>query len=123
MRVFLLLIALLLAGIGLVRAESVIERMGQPDKVGHYATGATITAAGAILLPGQYAPEYSLALTAVAAVGKELYDARHRDHHTPEVADAATTVLGGALVYAAIKTDRWMIERRRRSTVLLYRLY
>lgn len=103
-----------------VQAETYIERLGQPDKVGHYATGATITAATSILLPSQYSPEIGLALTAVVAVGKEAYDYRHRDRHTPEVADAAATIIGGALVYAALKTERWRLERWRSSTVLIY---
>lgn len=120
MRVFLLLIALLLAGIGLVRAESVIERMGQPDKVGHYASGATITAVGSILLPGEYAPEYGLGLTVAAALGKEYYDHKHPATHKAEKADAAATILGGLLVYAAVKTDRWSVRRRGNINLITY---
>lgn len=122
MKIFLLFAALLLAGIGFAHAETVIERLGQPDKIGHYATGATITAATSILLPSQYAPEYGLVATAVAAVGKELYDKRHPDRHTSDRYDAAATVLGGALAYAALKTERWRVERRRSSTLLIYQV-
>ena len=34
-----ILIAILLAVSSLVHAKTFIERMGQPDKVGHYVTG------------------------------------------------------------------------------------
>lgn len=33
----------------------------------------------------------------VAAVGKEIYDSRHRDCHTCDPLDALTTIAGGAL--------------------------
>lgn len=62
----------------------------QPDKLGHYAAGTLIYAVGHFV-----SPVVGLALVALAAVGKEIYDWFHRDKHTPEIADAVATMLGG----------------------------
>ena len=40
-------------------------------------------------------PVAGLAATAVAAVGKEIYDWFNRDRHTPDLWDAVATIAGG----------------------------
>lgn len=102
------------------RSETYIEQLGKPDKVGHYAAGATISALAAMSSSREQAPEMGLVSAIAVAVGKEAYDYHHKDKHKPEVADAAATILGGALVYATIKTDRLRIERLRKSTTLIW---
>lgn len=60
------------------------------DKLLHALVGALIVATLFPLGPGVAAVSL-----ATAAVGKELYDAQHRESHTPEFADAAVTFAGG----------------------------
>ena len=74
------------------------------DKQGHVAAGAIIACCG---LGVSGLASYKLGLNVqlgvwlpmvpvlIAAVGKELYDARHRDKHTPDVWDAVATTCGG----------------------------
>lgn len=61
------------------------------DKITHTMTGAAIAAA---MLPWGVIP--ALLAILVAAVGKELWDAR--GHGTPDFIDALVTVIGGALM-------------------------
>lgn len=65
--------------------------MMQLDKITHALAGAAIAAA---LLPWGVIP--ALVAVAVAAVGKELWDAQ--GHGTPDVYDAMATVIGGVLM-------------------------
>lgn len=92
------------------------------DKVGHFAAGAAITSVVNIAHPYAYAPEAALGTTVLVAVGKEVYDRQHSDKHKAETNDALATILGGALVYSAIKTDRWAIRRRNKSYLLVYEI-
>jgi hypothetical protein len=66
-----------------------------PDKLAHFIGGVVIYAAAHFV-----SPITGLALVAVAAVGKEIYDWFHRDKHTPEVMDAVATMLGGAVAFS-----------------------
>ena len=86
----------------LAHGDTLLEKMSQPDKIGHYAWGATITAVGSIFAT----PETGLAATVVAALAKEEYDRRHPETHRVEKADAGATILGGLIVYAALKTEK-----------------
>ena len=62
------------------------------DKQAHFLAGAAIASTAAL-----YAnPILGLVLCALAAVGKELYDATGRG--TPDVWDAVITILGGIVV-------------------------
>ena len=61
------------------------------DKIAHTLAGAAIAAA---LLPWGVIP--ALLAVIVAAVGKELWDAK--GHGTPDRIDALATVIGGVLM-------------------------
>ena len=61
------------------------------DKITHTIAGAAIAAA---LLPFGFIP--SLLAVVVAAVGKEIWDAK--GHGTPDNIDALVTVIGGVLM-------------------------
>lgn len=74
----------------------------QPDKISHYAVGASLAAGGAIL----YSPELGVGLAVAYGLGKEYYDHKHPCCHKVEAADAGATILGGLLVYAALKTEK-----------------
>lgn len=63
----------------------------QLDKVAHTLAGAAIAAA---LLPLGVIP--ALLAVVIAAVGKEVWDAR--GHGTPDKWDAIATIAGGALM-------------------------
>lgn len=71
------------------------------DKLMHFIAGHVVTfvvlvlALGAEETPLKAAAVAAIGL-AVLAVGKEIYDSKHRDAHTPDVWDAVATVLGGA---------------------------
>jgi len=62
------------------------------DKVAHFAVGVLVYA------PLHFInPVIGLIGVAVAAVGKEVYDWFNKDKHTPEVLDAAVTLVGGVV--------------------------
>lgn len=61
------------------------------DKVLHAAVGFGI-GLGASALAGA---GFGLVAVIAAGVGKEIYDARHRNRHTPDVWDAVVTVAAG----------------------------
>jgi hypothetical protein len=65
------------------------------DKVAHFASGSVLFA---LCLPF-IAPSNALVLVILAGLLKELYDARHKDTHTPDIWDAVATALGGTLGY------------------------
>ncbi len=88
----------------------------QPDKVGHYATGATIAAVGSIFAN----PEVGLAAAIAAAGAKEWYDYKNPDKGNFEKADFWATTLGGVLVYAALKTEKFRVTYVNNTPVLNY---
>lgn len=63
-----------------------------PDKVAHFAGGVLIFAA-----LSWFSILAAFIAVVVAAVGKEIYDSRHKDVHTPDVWDAVATILGGVV--------------------------
>lgn len=97
------------------KADTWLQQMSQPDKVGHYASGATLAAVGSVFIN----PEAGLALAVGAAIGKEAYDAKHPATHQVERNDALATILGGVLVYAAIKTESFRISYTPAGTPVL----
>jgi len=63
-----------------------------PDKTAHFAVGVLVYA------PLHFIdPVVGLIGVAVAAVGKEVYDWFNKGKHTPEVLDAAVTLVGGVV--------------------------
>jgi hypothetical protein len=73
------------------------------DKANHVIYGAAIAVVGSgIELSAGGPPLTAVVIGAVAAAVfgalKELYDAQHRDIHTPEMADFVATTAGGLLV-------------------------
>ncbi len=87
----------------------------QPDKVAHYAVGASLAAGGSML----YSPELGLGLAVAYGLGKEEYDRRHPCCHKVERADAGATILGGLIVYAAIKTEKLRLSYTDHGTAVL----
>lgn len=85
----------------------------EPDKAGHLQAGYGIAlfsqqAAEAALPQAHPVARVAVALipVVVAALGKEVYDAQHRDRHTPDAADAVATVAGGLSAVVTIRM-RW----------------
>jgi hypothetical protein len=58
----------------------------------HFICGLVIAA---LLTP--FIGAYSIAVVAIVALLKEIYDARHPDKHTADFMDWVATVLGGVL--------------------------
>jgi len=73
----------------------IATRVPQADKVMHALTGACI-----FVLVYWLTGSSPCGLGAVVVVGiaKELYDARHRDRHTPDILDAIATWAGAVFV-------------------------
>jgi hypothetical protein len=65
------------------------------DKVLHFAAGAVLFAVALPFIGATYA----LAFAVIIGFVKELYDALHKDNHTPDIWDALVTSAGGALGY------------------------
>ena len=80
------------------------------DKLMHFLTGAFGGFAVALVLRwAGFEPIHALAggvlLGIVAGIGKEIYDMKHPENHTSEIADAVATVIGsvtGALISSGI---------------------
>lgn len=60
------------------------------DKLLHYTVG-TLVCSVSYLVIGYY----SMLLVVAVGIGKEVYDYKHKDKHTPDVYDALATILGG----------------------------
>lgn len=72
------------------------------DKLYHLIVGAVITTA--VGYTGTHmgytnAWDIGLGLGIVAGIGKEIYDYKHKDKHTPELLDAVATIAGSFVVY------------------------
>ncbi|WP_377153657.1 hypothetical protein ACFJIX_18850 [Roseateles sp. UC29_93] len=75
------------------------------DKALHAFAGVVLfaIARGVVLVLGAAAVEAAIAACAVvviAACAKEAYDLHHRAKHTPDLVDAAATVIGGLIALA-----------------------
>jgi len=64
------------------------------DKLGHIVAGLFIYAVLHFITP-----IFGLAMVIIAAIGKEIYDAAHKDKHTPDFWDAIATIIGGLLAF------------------------
>ena len=76
------------------------------DKLLHLLVGALIVA---LLWPvGPLAPGVASGVFCFAsAVGKEIYDSRHRDAHTPDLLDIVATLAGGGISALWLKSLEW----------------
>ena len=66
------------------------------DKVMHFASGVVLFA---VMLPFIGAG-FALAGVVLIGIGKEIYDLRHKDIHTPDIWDAVATSLGGLVGFS-----------------------
>ena len=75
--------------------EAILQRLNAipADKVAHFASGVILFAAAMPFI----GPRYAMALVILTSIAKAIYDAFHRDIHTPDVFDAVATSLGGAV--------------------------
>lgn len=62
----------------------------QPDKVAHFSVGVIVYAMLHFI-----SPVAGMVGVVAVAFGKEAYDYRHRDKHTPDIWDAVATIAGG----------------------------
>ncbi len=92
---------------------SAVCALTAPDKVGHYASGATLAAVVSIAAT----PEWGMTAAVGAAIGKEYWDSK--GHGNVEMTDALATALGGALVFAALKTERFRLSMSPNGTPVL----
>jgi hypothetical protein len=67
------------------------------DKQMHFISGLIIAAILTPVIGG-----YSIAVVAVIATAKELYDDMNKDIHTPDIWDLVVTVAGGMLGFVLI---------------------
>jgi hypothetical protein len=63
------------------------------DKVLHLLVGIALGANPVI------EPMDALVVTTIVAIGKEVYDSKHKHKHTPDWRDAAITVAGGFISF------------------------
>lgn len=105
-----------LFGLWLLAAPALAESpYTAPDKVGHYAGGATLTAVGSIFV----SPEIGLAGALFVNAAKEWYDDKNPDKGHYERADFGAAALGAVLVYAALKTEKLRLTTTERGTPVL----
>lgn len=85
------LIAVIVAGIVLSLPLSASAQGIGEDKYKHAGVGAALN----LGLQGiGVKKQTAWCITGAVLIGKELYDARHRDRHTPELADIGAGVAG-----------------------------
>ena len=87
----------LIAKVNAVLAKLYIPCKVPADKQAHFICGLVIAA---LLTP--FIGAYSIAVVAIVALLKEIYDARHPDKHTADIWDWVATSLGGVLGYTLI---------------------
>jgi hypothetical protein len=85
------LIAGIVAGLVLALPLSASAQGIGEDKVKHAEVGAALNLG---LQAVGVKKETAWCITGAVLIGKELYDARHRDRHTPELADIGAGVVG-----------------------------
>jgi len=85
------LIAVITAGLVLALPLSASAQSIGEDKVKHAGVGAALNLG---LQAVGVKKETAWCIVGTVLVGKELYDARHRDRHTPELADIGAGVAG-----------------------------
>ncbi len=85
------LIAGLVAGLVLALPLSASAQGIGEDKYKHAGVGAALNLG---LQAAGVKKETAWCIAGAVFIGKELYDARHRDRHTPELADIGADVVG-----------------------------
>jgi hypothetical protein len=85
------LIAGMVAGLVLSLPLSASAQGIGEDKVKHAEVGAVLNLG---LQAAGVKKETAWCIAGAVFIGKELYDARHRDRHTPELADIGAGVVG-----------------------------
>ena len=66
------------------------------DKANHIIYGASVYILATIVTQS---PAVGLVACTAVGVGKEIYDSRDTNHHTPDVWDAVATVAGGLAIF------------------------
>jgi hypothetical protein len=85
------LIAVIVAGLVLALPLSASAQGIGEDKYKHAGVGAALNLG---LQAVGVKKQTAWCITGAVLIGKELYDARHRDRHTPELADIGAGVAG-----------------------------
>ena len=75
-----------------------------PDKQKHIGVGAALNLG---LQAAGVKKETAWCIAGAVFIGKELYDARHRDRHTPELADIVADIGGVAISEGVI----WLVHK------------
>lgn len=75
-----------------------------PDKQKHIAVGAALNLG---LQAAGVKKETAWCIAGAVFIGKELYDARHRDRHTPELADIVADIGGVVMSEGVI----WLVHK------------
>ena len=75
-----------------------------PDKQKHIGVGAALNLG---LQAAGVKKETAWCIAGAVFVGKELYDARHRDRHTPELADIVADI-GGVVISEGVI---WIVHK------------
>ena len=76
-----------------------------PDKQKHIGAGAALNIG---LQAAGVKKETAWCIAGAVFIGKELYDARHRDRHTPELADIVADIGGVAISEGVI----WIVHKK-----------
>jgi hypothetical protein len=76
-----------------------------PDKQKHIGVGAALNLG---LQAAGVKKETAWCIAGAVFIGKELYDARHRDRHTPELADIVADIGGVAISEGVI----WIVHKK-----------
>ena len=98
------LIAGLVAGIVLALPLSASAQGIGEDKYKHAGVGAALNLG---LQAAGVKKETAWCIAGAVFIGKELYDARHRDRHTPELADIVADIGGVAISEGVI----WIVHK------------
>jgi hypothetical protein len=75
-----------------------------PDKQKHIGVGAALNLG---LQAAGVKKETAWCIAGAVFIGKELYDARHRDRHTPELADIVADI-GGVVISEGVI---WLVHK------------
>jgi len=98
------LIAGMVAGLVLALPLSASAQGIGEDKVKHAEVGAALNLG---LQAAGVKKETAWCIAGAVFIGKELYDARHRDRHTPELADIVADIGGVAISEGVI----WIVHK------------
>jgi hypothetical protein len=87
----------LIAKVNAVLAKLYVPCKVPADKQMHFIGGLVIAA---LFTP--FIGAYSIAVVAIVALAKEIYDYLHKDIHTPDFWDWVATVLGGLVGFVIV---------------------